>query len=122
MTEAEWEAVAAEVLEGLREAGTIGYLVLPGERIGPEDNPTVGEGSEAARQVLYSKWNSREIDGSLIKATDLKVLMAAEPGKPDPEVDWTYRQAPGGRSLQIVPPLVRVAPAGTPVLYILNVR
>lgn len=120
MTPEEWEGVASEVLAGIVEAGTVGYIVQPGTMTGPEDNPTRTDPTEHAVQIVYSKWSAREIDGTVIMGTDMKLLMAA--GGVEPQVNWKFRKEPGGKDYELVPPLQVVQPGGVPVLYILNAR
>lgn len=120
MTEADWLEIAEDVAEGIIEVGTVGYMVVPGATSGPEDNPVVAPPTEAPVRVMYSEWKAREIDGTLIRGSDIKMLVAAQ--GTEPEVDWKFRRTSGGKDLQVVPPLLRIAPAGTPVLFIVNLR
>lgn len=119
MTEDEWLVVADEVREGVIEAGTTGTLIAPGTLTGPEDNPTVGPATEHTVRIVYDTWNANEVDGTLILATDQKLLMAAEGVVP--QVNWKFKGA-DGKELQVVPPLNIIKPGGVPVLFELNVR
>lgn len=119
MTPEDWAVVATEVRDGIIEAGTTGTLLEPGTLTGPENNPTQGDPVPHSVFIVYDEWNGQEIDGSLILATDQKILVAAT--GVEPQVNWQFQGA-DGKTLEVVPPLNIVKPGGVPVLYELNLR
>ncbi|WP_226780341.1 hypothetical protein [Oceaniglobus trochenteri] len=121
--------IAADVLAGLQEAGSetgdgtpaMAVIIRAGTPTGPSYNQSPGTPSEHSCTVVYSRWDARQIDGTLIKADDQRLLV----GVPDlaivPQVGDRFRGADGVER-EIVPPLSHVSPGGGAVLYVLNVR
>ena len=73
----DWNAVAADVLEGLIEAGTGAEIIVPGVATGDAWNPTPGPPVAHACRIVFDTWRFGEVDGTLIRSTDLKVLVGA---------------------------------------------
>lgn len=70
--------------------------------------------------IVMEEYRPSERDGVLIKQTDRKCILSALGLTFTPDVD-TDRLIEGGRNLQIVT-VTPTAPAGTPIVYELQVR
>lgn len=114
----DWDSVAADVALGLLEAGTTAYIVRAGTPTGPAHNPTPGTPSDLAVTVVYDKFRNNEIDGTLIKAGDLKILVAA--GSVVPTVADGFKDGDGNQYTIInVTPL---KPGGVVVMWEIQAR
>ena len=113
----DWASAAEDVAAGLLEAGTSAVILRKGERIGgPDYAPTFAADQELPVTIVYDAYKAHEIDGTQIRATDIKVLMAA--GTVTPQTSDKLR-ADQDYSIQ------RVAgdqPGGTPVMWKLQCR
>ena len=114
-----WGQVAIEVAIGLLDAGTVGYLIKSGSFEGEPFDPSFGPPAFNPVNIVTSTWKNSEIDGTLIKSNDLKVLMEA--GNVSPTAADKFSYSPVGGEMEIVN-VQSVSPAGIPVLHILQVR
>lgn len=112
----DWTAIAAEVAEGLGEVGVAARIVRKGEQTGPAYNPTFGPDELFPVTIVYDEYDTDEIDGTLILATDLKIIMSATNVVPTPA---DKLRADKDYSIQRVMPL---QPGGTPVMWELQCR
>jgi len=113
----DWAAIAAEVDAALAEVGVQATILRPGGTTGPEWNPTQGAPTEHPVRAMQDEWQQGEIDGTLIRMTDRKLIVSATGAAPTTEDRITF----GGQELAIamVQPL---APAGDAVLYTVAAR
>lgn len=116
----DWGAVAADVLEGLTEAGVGAYIIRAGTPTGPTYNPTPGQPVPHACTVVYDTWRDDQIDGTLIQRGDMKVLCASSGLSITPMPNDSFKTVTGApKSIINVEPL---QPGGIPVMYVLQVR
>lgn len=123
----DWAAVAAEVSEGLAEVGVTGYILRRGAEGGETFNPTPGTDVQHQCTVVYARWATNLIDGTMIRATDQKILVSTAGLSIVPQVGdrfWDGVSMNGAEKVTgaVVPPLPKVSPARIDVLYTLNVR
>ena len=126
----DWTAVAAEVAEGLAEAGTTAYIVVPGERTGGSDlDPDFAEPTVHACSVVYDEWTVTELNNSLIQSRNKKVLVEAVSlgFKPTPEHQFSESGVIEGRRVpdaEVILSVFPLAPAGDgqAVMWTLQVR
>lgn len=111
-----WDAIAAEVVEGIGEVGVAANIVRKGAQTGPAYNPTFGPDELFPVTIVYDEYDTDEIDGTLILATDLKIMMTAVGVVPTPA---DKLRADKDYSIQRVKPL---QPGGTPVMWELQCR
>lgn len=111
----DWAAAAADVAEGLEEAGGDASLVVAGAVTG-ESYDGAGDGTQApptlhpikAVEVDFSR---KELDGGSVQTGDVKV-MSTVPGVA-PDISKQFRW--GGRDYQ-VQRFTRIAPNGADVI------
>jgi hypothetical protein len=116
----DWSAVAAEVAEGLAEAGTSATIIRAGEETGPAHDPTPGQPTSHPCTVVYDTWRNDQIDGTLIRQSDLKIMCSASGLSITPAPNDRFKGVDGKEcSIMNVEPL---QPAGVPVMYVLQVR
>ena len=127
----DWSAVAAEVAEGIVEAGTSASIIRAGVTTGPDYDPVIGPPITAACKVVYDEWKKSEIDGTLIRRGDRKVLMASsgfaiaadKDGNflNEPSTGDTFKDGETGKPYTIVN-VSPLAPAGIVVMWELQLR
>lgn len=94
--------------------GQTGYIVRRGSATGDEWNPTFAADAEHACRLVETDYTAREIDGTLILASDKKLLVAVS--------GLTITPAPsdrvkvGGANYEIVS-VMPLQPGGTVILY-----
>jgi len=116
----DWGAVAADVLSGLTEAGVGAFIVRAGTPTGPSYNPTHGVPVAYPVTVVYDTWRNDQIDGTLIKQGDLKILVASSGLTITPTPNDIFRDATGAeKSIINVEPL---QPGGVAVMYVVQAR
>ena len=128
-------SIAAEVLTGLQEAGSetgagkpvVAVIMQAGEPSGTGRNQTVGTSTDHPCTVVYSSWSGSQVDGTLVRATDQRILVAAADFDTIPKVGdkfWDGVSMNGADRVtkEIVAPLKTTSPGGVPIMYILNVR
>lgn len=123
----DWAGIAAEVGEAVLSIGTSAAIIRKGQSGGDSFNPTPGAETEHPCSVVYSKWSSNRIDGTMVRATDQKVLLSTVGLSIVPEIGdrlWDGVSMNGAEKVTgaIVEPLPRISPAGVDVMYTLNVR
>ena len=114
-----WNAVAAEVLEGLIEAGTGAEIIVPGVATGDAWNPTPGQPVAHACRIVFDTWRFGEVDGTRIRSTDLKVLVGASGLSITPTAAHTLKYDGVEYAIIDSTPL---RPAGVTVLYTVACR
>jgi hypothetical protein len=115
-----WNAVAVDVLAGLTEAGVGAFIVRAGTPTGPVYNPTPGVPVAHPVTVVYDEWRLSEIDGTLIRVGDLKILVASSGLTITPTPNDVFRDATGAeKSIINVEPL---QPGGVAVMYVIQAR
>lgn len=115
----DWNSVAIDVAAGLLEAGTAAVIVRPGAPTGPAYDPTPGVPTNHACVVVFDEWRADQIDGTLIRRGDLKILVAAHGLGITPTPADTFRY--GGKDYAIIN--VRpLQPAGVPVMFEVQAR
>lgn len=122
-----WAGIAAEVGEGIASVGSTAVIMRRGAEGGDSFNPTPGTDTDHPCTVVYSKWSSNRIDGTMIRATDQKVLVSTIGLPIVPQIGdrfWDGVTMDGAERVTgtIVEPLPRISPAGVDVMYTLNVR
>lgn len=115
----DWDAVAADVAEGLAEAGTAAAIVRAGASTGPAYDPIPGVDVEYPCVVVFDQWKNSEIDGTMIRRGDLKVLVGASGLSIEPGPDDRFKH--GGKTYAIIN-VMPLAPAGTVAMWELQVR
>ena len=115
----DWAAAAADVADGIAEAGFAAAIVRKGAPTGPEYNPTPGTPAEHACTVVQSSYRQHERDGTLIQAHDLKFLVSTDGLDivPTPEDELKV----GGETYQIID-VAPLAPGGVTIMYTMQVR
>lgn len=113
----DWLEIADDVAEALAEVGTDALIEREGEVSGPDYAPEYGEPTQIPVIVLFSKFKSQEIDGTLIRRDDVKLLVEAKGTAPTVR----DRVNVGGVSYAIID-AAPIQPAGIPVLWILQCR
>jgi len=101
--------------------GQLGAIRRAGEPTGPDYDPTPGVDVDHDAHMAVLDYDSRDVDGTRILATDKYVLVAVgtlpiEIGLSDKVVEAD------GTVYSIVPPLKPLSPAGTVVLYEIQAR
>ena len=115
--------IAKDVGAGLASIGVRAYLVKSAAANAADPFSKPGAETEYPVTVVYGDWSKGEIDGTLIKQSDRKAMLSVPSLNGQiPEVGDGYRLSPGGNTLRIVAPLKVLAPAGEPLLYVLNGR
>jgi acyl dehydratase len=80
----DWSSVVAEAGQGIGEVGKTATLHTQ-SNAGTTYDPTVSE-TPTALTVVQSKFDTREIDGTVIRATDIKLLVSANGAAAGPSV------------------------------------
>lgn len=111
-----WDAVAAEVAQGLAEAGYQVTLVEPGVATGPEWDPQPGAPVETLVTAVEEKLSLTNRDATLVQTGD-RMFMVAHTKKP--ELGWQMRI--DGREYQIVA-VESLRPGGVDLMYMVQVR
>ena len=94
------------------------FIVRAGTPTGPTYDPTPGVPVAHPVTVVYDAWRNDQIDGTLIKRGDLKILCAA--GTVTPTPNDIFRDATGAeKSIINVEPL---QPGGVAVMYVVQAR
>ncbi|WP_057464357.1 hypothetical protein, partial [Pseudovibrio sp. POLY-S9] len=103
--------------EDIKEAGTAATIT----RYVGGGGPTGGDVTKltASTFVLETQFSSNEIDGTRVKATDVKLLMPALNLGLVPTADDKINYV--GQTLSIINPK-RIAPDGEPIFYELQAR
>lgn len=110
-------AIAAEVAEAVAEVGFAATLTRPGTGpTTPWDATAVTPGAALAVTVMRDDWKKRHIDGTLVMAGDLFVLMDATVA-PTPD----DRLAIGGETWRVVR-VTPTSPGGVNVLFEVQLR
>lgn len=78
----DWDATAAEVAAALAEVGFTATLTRPGTPTGPSYDPTPGTPSTHDLRVMQDSLGLGMIDGTTIRAGDLRLMCAAEGIRP----------------------------------------
>lgn len=110
---------AATAQRLLAKFGQTGVLRVPGEPSGPPHNPTPGVPVNHACTFAVLKYENRDIDGTLIKASDKKVYLSTKDLTVAPLTTHTLVIGGADHTIVLVKPL---NPAGTEVFYELQVR
>tara|TARA_R110002167_G_scaffold42512_13_gene129160 strand:+ start:3647 stop:4003 length:357 start_codon:yes stop_codon:yes gene_type:complete len=114
----DWNAVAAEVAQALAEVGTTATLKQVANS-GTDYNPTLTPTNHACTVVTLD-WKNEEIDGTLVKSTDRKILISTDGLSVVPAIGDTLTI--GSDVLRLVEPFKPLSPAGTVVMYETNAR
>lgn len=115
--------IASEVLAALREAGTAtgnGPLVAQLTPAATTGNPWDTPGPGAAPQdvtIIVDQFRANEIDGTMIRAGDKKVMMDAT--GPEPKTGDSLTIESVAHRVEMVWPL---SPAGVPVMFTVAAR
>lgn len=104
-------ATANRLIDRFGQAGTI---VRRGAATGDEWNPTFAADAPHACRVVETDYTAREIDGTLIQASDKKLLVAVSGLTITPTPD--DRITVGGKTYEIVT-VKTLQPGGTVILY-----
>ena len=116
--------IAAEVAAGLGEAGEgvgdgtlIATLLKPGTNTGPEYAPVLGAPTEHPLTVVLIAFSDEEREGTLIEATDLKVLADATGAAPTVADKLVIDDV-----AHTIHGVTQLAPAGIPLMYTIWAR
>lgn len=114
----DWSAAAADVAEGLLEAGAAAVIVrlIPDPQGTPSDPGAPQETAHTVTAVVVD-YSQREREGTSIVTGDRKALVSATGVTPTPQDRFRWE----GADMQIVD-VRRLAPAGVAVLFELQVR
>ena len=122
----DWEAVADEVSEAIISIQDIknpnaakGVILRQGSRTGPGYDPEFGPDIEYPVNVVISNFRSNEIDGTLIRQDDVKVLVSPK-GAPE-EITTADRFRINGTDYEIVN-VMPLQPASVAVLISIQCR
>ncbi|MCB5409358.1 hypothetical protein [Pseudogemmobacter faecipullorum] len=74
----DWTAIAEEVAASLAEVGFTATLIRPGVPTGPEWEPVQGPPTTHPIRVMQDTIGLGLVDGAEIRASDIRVMMAAE--------------------------------------------
>lgn len=120
------QQIATEVDAALREVaqevGTGAFTVTlirssVDEPTTPWGSPAIGEPQEFTLPAMVDHWRKDEIDGTLIRATDKKVMMSAV-GTAPTVADRIVISGVEYAILNVMPE----APSGVPLYYIIHAR
>lgn len=127
----DWTAAAADIAEGISEAGTAASIIRDGVTTGPDYDPVIGPPITAACKVVYDEWKKSEVDGTLIRRGDRKVLMASSGFSIAADNDGNFLNEPStadafkdgqtGKQYAIVN-VSQLAPAGVVLMWELQLR
>ena len=111
---------ALELIDDIAEDGLLATLT---RQISGSYDPSTGEATvTTSTQTAYgirTSWEKRDIDGTLIKSGDLKIILAASGLTTAPQVDDTITFDGTAYTIKGVYP---VSPADVVIVYVLNVR
>lgn len=123
----DWTAIAAEVDEALAsiQDGTLptkgqGKIIRAGATTGPDYDPEPGTPTEHPCNVLFDVFMSDEIDGTLILATDLKIIVGADQLDIDPTPSDKFQD--GDVKDYAIINVTPLKPAGVVVMWELQCR
>lgn len=107
--------------ELITEFGRAAVLQAPGTMTIVDGEPVYGEATDHACTIVELDFETRLIDGSLIRYGDKQVLVSPKGLDivPDPA---THTLLIGGVYHSLVPPMLTLAPAGIVVLYTIQAR
>lgn len=108
----------ATALRLITKFGTSATLMREGAPVGPVYNPEPGTQTELSVTVVFDTYRSDEIDGTLIRRDDLKVLMAS--GDVVPTVEDRLKDA-SGNTFSIVQ-IDALKPGGTVLMWTMQCR
>lgn len=73
-----WSATSAEIASVLRDVGMSATLLRKGVATGPEWAPVFGPDTEHPVAVMQDEISLGLVDGETIRASDIRVMMAAD--------------------------------------------
>ncbi len=103
----------------IKSKGTTALLIRQGAPTGPAYDLTAGSETTETIRCVLTNWNQREIDGNLIQVGDLRLLVSTEGVTSSPNTEDGVRI--GTEDYQVVS-VRNVSPAGTPLVWIVQVR
>lgn len=107
-----WNATGAEIAAALREVGMQATLLRKGVATGPEWAPVFGPDTEHTVTVMQEEISLGLVDGETIRASDIRVMMAA-----DGEAPTTADRLRMGGVEYTIARAHPFAPAGVAVYY-----
>lgn len=109
------QATAERLIANFGTAATLKQVASSGTDYNPTLTPT-----NHACTVVTLDWKNEEIDGTLIKSTDRKILISTDGLSVVPAIGDTLTI--GSDVLLLVEPFKPLSPAGTVVMYETNAR
>ena len=114
----DWAADAADVQISLAEEGqTISFSYSTGGAKLATGETTGASGLSFTSSAVATYFSTSEIDGTIIQEGDVKLLVDAVNGEPKPNYGCTV----DGVDYRVIN-VWQISPAGTPVLYKVQVR
>lgn len=107
-----WSATGAEIAAALRDVGMPATLLRKGVATGPEWAPVFGPDTEHTVTVMQEEISLGLVDGETIRASDIRVMMAA-----DGEAPTTNDRLRMGGVEYTIARAHPFAPAGVAVYY-----
>lgn len=101
--------------------GQLGAIRRTGTPTGPDYDPTPGADVDHPARFAMLDYETAEIDGTRVLATDKKALLAVGSLAITPALDDKLVEA-DGTVYKIIPPLKPLSPAGTVVMYEIQCR
>jgi hypothetical protein len=120
LTGFDYAAAVADANAAIADAGQLGAIRRTGAPTGPSYNPTPGAAVDHPARFVLLRYRTQEIDGTRVKASDRKALVAPGTLTIEPTLSDSLVEADG-----TVWPIVGVEPlrpAGTTVLWTLQLR
>lgn len=122
----DWAAIRAEVQEAIASIEDVtepdrskAVLLRNGATTGPDYDPTVGPDGQYPVNVLLGSFTVKEIDGTLIQSSDVKVTIAADALSIEPTQQ--DRIEIGGEAHEVVE-VMPLKPAGIVLMWVLACR
>lgn len=113
----DWSGTAAEVTAALADVGFAVTLTRPGTKTGPANDPTFGPPTTHTLRVMQDTLGFGVIDGTTIRAGDVRLMCAAEGIRPTTGDKITVQGKP--YSVVLCEPF---APGGVDLFYDLLMR
>lgn len=120
MTDAFYADAVQTASELIREFGQKGQIQVTNPGGGPSYDPGEPTYTDYAADICVLGFAKRDIDGTRIKATDKRILVAARGLEIEPATDHRLVDA-AGTSYEVVS-VDPLSPAGAPVFYWIQAR
>lgn len=119
MTAFDYTRTLATANRLIERFGQLGAVRRPGTPTGPSYDPTPGTPTDDPARFVITAYMAREVDGTRVLSSDVKVLMAPGGLLNDPT---TNDKVIAGSTEYMIVDVSTLAPAGVAVLYTLQCR